>query len=154
LAARALRRLAKKYPSIFSCTEEEREGGQEKRVRLVERDRVLEFRLGDFFRVENHVISEAGVIFMQTALPPGVKRQTQEFLGQTKDGCRILTFEDLNFNWRRSQHPSHFHRMIFNDVSDCYPTSWCPSPGHPFHIWQVDRTRQAQVGKARVQAIT
>lgn len=148
MAAKALRRLIAKHPDRFSYEEVRgSDGGPSECLRLMEKDRVLEMRRGDLFEMEVEKIKKADIIFLEVRLQDDMLRRVQELLGHAKHGCRIVSFEDLN--QRRVQkwyQRSLFRQLPSNMQKDYYPTSWCPSPGVWFYLYEVDHSKSAEVG--------
>lgn len=60
-------------------------------------------------------------------------------LAKTKDGCRALTYLDLNALW--SSHNMPFRQLETNRLlTDRFPTSWSVQRGHHFYMWMNSRS--------------
>lgn len=143
MAAQALKALVSKHPERFSYEEVEAEDSLE-RVRLVETGRVLEMRRGDVFETEVEIIRSADIILLNISVPDNMMSRAQELLMHAKNGCRIFSFEDLNYKYaKRWQSQSPFHNLPCNMEPDYYPASWNPSPGEWLWLYEVDHRRRA-----------
>jgi len=141
IAAKALKRLAAKNPARFDCHEtKDAEGRHAKWLRLVECDRVLDFRRGDIFQLGAELIARADAIIMAVAFPKDMFGRVQKLLGHAKQGCRILTYEDLKLGESHTWNPPApraFHQLPCNGAADRYRVSWLPKPGHHFYLHEV-----------------
>jgi len=145
IAARALKRLVAKSPGRFGSQDDRcMDGGKNNCLRLVENtaigSRTLELRHGDIFELEKELISRADVIIMAVAFPEEIIAMVKQLLGQAKQGCRILTYEDLNLELSHTWDPPApraFHQLKCNKSADEYPVSWLPNPGHQFFLHEV-----------------
>lgn len=156
IAAKALKKFAARHPGRFGCQVEKNGAtGQVTCARLVEQARVLEFRLGDMLQVELGLISRADAIVMAVAFPAEMFSKVQRLLHNTKQGCRVLTYEDFQLESSRTWQPPAprvFHRLECNKSGDFYPASWVPNPGHAFYLHEAKVFKHTEkcIGQTRL----
>jgi hypothetical protein len=107
------------------------------------KSRVLEFKCGDMFAVQN--IHVADIVMMETDIPTALHSELCNFLNEMHPGARTLSYLDLRKVWHFQ--PFTFKQLDVNrHLSDRYPTSWSVQRGHHFFLWTKVTTAKL-VGK-------
>lgn len=133
LGAKALYRLVDHYPEEFMIEYED-----DHTVSIKDKlGRVLEFREGNLFDC-NEALEEADIIICETHFPRDIWRRICGFLSGAKQGCRVLTYENLNdlYSGNSSISGPPFNQQDINKVSDDrFYTTWSTRRGHHFYTW-------------------
>lgn len=96
--------------------------------------RTLEFRRANLFQAVDAF--EADVVILETKFFTSSYPEMCAFLVKLKEGCRILTYEDLAAVFAScGVQRCPFVRMPVNTRQDRFFTSWATRRGHRFHLW-------------------
>jgi len=96
LGVAALERLAHRFPQDFEISRRTATAVRIRR-RKGPKGALCEFRLGNFFNcVTKEEIGASTLMFVQVCLPQAVWPRLQKLVQTAHEGCRLLTYEDMN----------------------------------------------------------